>query len=253
MARFTTFFAIIDDHLEHSTHTEINKVRERVAALLIGEDDEEPEPGFYRQVYMIRQNALTCKMPPHLCEQFTDSIWSLMTSYGDEKSYTAANRPPPFPVFQLIRRHNSGGLPYAKYLSMQKNYRSLPDAVLRHPLILRMHDLCASLIGYQNDFISLPKELSRKGDIVNLIITVQSEFGLSLKDAYLKALEIHNDDLADFIALQNNLPDFGEWQRTTQAYVVDLGILVQGVYSWHSKNSGRYVPGAFVHLEIDAI
>lgn len=253
VARFSAFFAIIDDYMDHGTHTEISKVKERVAALLTGKDDKEPEPGFYRQVYMIRQNALTCKMPPHLYEQFTDSILDMMTGYGDEKRYIAANRPPPFPVFQMIRRISGGCLPYAKYLCMQKNYRSLPDAVLRHPVILRMHDICSSLVGYHNDFISLPKELSRKGDVVNLIITVQSEFGLSLRDAYLKALEIHNNDLADFIVLQNNLPDFGEWQRTAQAYVVDLGIMVQGVYSWHIKNSGRYIPGAFDHLGNDAI
>lgn len=249
VARFTAILAILDDYMDYRGRDELNKVKEEVSALLSGQNGSEPGPGFYRQMYMVRRDALTCGMPRHLYQQFVDSILSLMTGYGDEKQHNTAGRPPPWPVFQEIRRQTSGGVCYAKYMSMQKNYRLLPDRVLLHPMVLRMHDLVGSLIGYHNDFISLPKELSRKGDVINLIITVQHEFGLSLKEACRRALEIHDRDLEEFIRLQSNLPDFGEWQRTAQEYVTDLGIMVQGVYSWHTKNSGRYVPGAYVEPE----
>ncbi|KAM4057204.1 hypothetical protein HRG_004042 [Hirsutella rhossiliensis] len=85
--------------------------------------------------------------------------------FGDEKRHNAASRPAPFSAFQSIRRQTSGGLSYAKYLCMQKEYRCLPDRVLSHAVIIRMHELVATLIGYHNDFIWLLKELARKWDV----------------------------------------------------------------------------------------
>lgn len=249
IALFTAFLAILDDFMDRSGRDELQEVRDRMCALLTGVDDDEPEPGFYHQMYMIRQDALVCEMPPHLYQGFFDSILTLMTGFGDEKRYNAANRPAPFAAFESIRRQTSGGLPFARYLCMQKEYRRLPARVLGHATILRMHDLASTLIGYHNDFISLPKELACQGDVVNLVLTVQHELGLSLKEAYWKALEIHDAHLAEFVELQNNLLDFGEWQSAAQEYATDLGIMVQGVYSWHVKNTGRYSPGAYVEPE----
>lgn len=60
---------------------------------------------------------------------------------------------------------------------------------------------------------------------------------------------MNDNDLAEFIVLQNNLPAFREWQSMTQDYLADLGIMVQAVYSWHINNSGRYTPGAYVEPE----
>ncbi|KAM0431512.1 hypothetical protein ACHAPT_005490 [Fusarium lateritium] len=248
VARFAAFFAIIDDYMDKSSREEVQNIVRKVSAILVGEDSE-PNPGFFHQVHMVRQDALTCGMPQHLYQQFIDSVLSMMIGYSEEKKYNAAGTPPPLPVYKSIRQQTSGGTPFAKYLCMQKNFRYLPDGVLLHPTILRMHDLTGSLIGYHNDFISLPKELARKGDVVNLVMTVQREFGLSLKDACQEALRIHDEDLEEFIRLQNNLPDFGQWQQTAQEYVTDLGIMVQGVYSWHTKSTGRYVPGAYVEPE----
>jgi hypothetical protein len=68
VACLCVFFAIIDDYLDYCSCNELNKVNERVTALLTGMDDKEQELGFYHQVYMIRQDVLTCKMPLHLYE-----------------------------------------------------------------------------------------------------------------------------------------------------------------------------------------
>lgn len=34
-----------------------------------------------------------------------------------------------------------------------------------------------------------------------------------------------------------------------EQYATDVGVMVQGVYSWHIKNTGRYCPGAYVEPE----
>ncbi|UNI24970.1 hypothetical protein JDV02_010683 [Purpureocillium takamizusanense] len=249
IARFTAFLAILDDIMDHSEPNELNRVKERILDILAGKEHTQPPPGFYRQLYAIREEILGFHMPTRLFDQFVSSIRELMVGYAREKKYNGKNEAPPFAVYQSIRRQTSGGLCYAKYLCVHQNYRDLPDGVLSHPSILRMHDLVARIIGYQNDFISLPKELSRTGDAVNIVMSIQKESGLSLADAYTKALEVHNADLAEFIHLQSRLPDFGPWRLKTQGYVTDLGTLIQGVYAWHVKDTGRYAPGAYVEPE----
>ena len=249
VARFTAFFAIIDDFLDKSERDEFEKIMRRVTDILLGREDYRLDHGFYYQVRLIRQDALRCDAPLHLYRQFVDSVSSLIAAYGDEKRHNVAGKPPPLPVYQDIRRQTSGGVCYAKYLCLQKSYHSLPELVLRHPTILRMHDICGSLVGYHNDFVSLPKELARGGDVMNLVISVEFEFGLGIEDAHRKALELHDAHLNEFLYLQAKLPDFGEWHQTAMDYVKDLGTMVQGVYSWHIRSTGRYIPGAYVEPE----
>lgn len=249
IARFTAFLAILDDYMDRSDADDIRAVQNRIQVILRGQDQRIPEPGFYHQIHAIRQESLACGMGSHHFDEFISSIDDLMVGYAREKEYNAKNEPPPLATYQSIRRQTSGGLCYAKYLCMHRDYRTLPAKILRHPNILRLHDLAASIIGYHNDFISLPKELSRRGDVVNVVLSIQRDQDVELQKAYDEALQIHDYDLTEFMRLQNELPDFGQWQETARRYVGDLGVMIQGVYTWHVENTGRYVPGAYVEPE----
>ncbi|KAJ6780317.1 hypothetical protein PWT90_09913 [Aphanocladium album] len=251
VARFTSSLAILDDFLDKADLGELEQVCHRTTTLLRGLDENRPDyAGFFRQVYLVRQDALACGMPLHLYEHFVDAIAGLLMGYGAEKQHNAVDTAPSLNAYIKLRRQTSGGLCYAKYLCMQKNYRLLPDNVLQHSTILRMHELASLLIGYHNDFISLPKELARGGDVVNLVMVVQREFELgTLPQAWGRALAIHNDTLREFTRLQENLPDFGPWHQTATEYARDLGVMVQGVYAWHTNKTGRYVPGAHQEYE----
>ncbi|RJQ85486.1 terpene synthase family protein [Amycolatopsis panacis] len=250
VARFASSGAMLDDYFDHADHGEMGAIRKRIMALLSGAETVAPQDlGIYRQFQLIRQDARLCGMPEHLYRKFVIVIGTLLAGFQDEKRYIARNQPAPLPVLEVIRAETSGGLPFAKYLCMQKDYRALPDEVLEHPIVLRLHLLASRMIGWHNDIISLPKELSRKGDVINLVITLQHEHGVSIEDAYRMAVDFHDRDLDEFITLQDNLPVFGKWQRMAQEYVTDLGAMLQGVYSWHIKNSSRYRPGAYVEPE----
>ncbi|MGW6413041.1 terpene synthase family protein [Streptomyces vinaceus] len=251
VARFTAVGAMMDDYFDHVSHGEMNAIRQRIMALLSGTESIMPQDsGVYRQFHQLRQDAVACDMPTHLYEKFAIAIDRTLTGYQDEKRYIAQDHPAPLPVFEVIRGEcTSGGLPFAKYVCMQKDYRTLPDDVLEHPIVLRLHLLASRMIGWHNDIISLPKELSRKGDVINLVLTLQREHDVPIEDAYRLALDFHDRDLEEFLTLQGNLPVFGKWQRMAQEYVTGLGVMVQGVYSWHVENSQRYIPGAYVEPE----
>lgn len=250
VARLTSSGAMMDDYFDHSGPSEVSAARERIMALLTGQDTREPRDlGIYRQFYLLRQDALACGMPPRLYERFIDKTDDMITAYQNEKPYIAANRPPPLATFLVIRENSSGGAVFATYTAMADDFRTLPDAVLEHPIVRRLHALAGRLIGWHNDLISLPKELHRKGDVVNLVRVLQQEHEVDLEEAYHLALEFHDQDLDEFLVLCDNLPRFGACQDLVRSYTQALGVMIQGVYAWHVENSGRYVPGAYVEPE----
>src|SRR5690606_23881679 len=105
------------------------------------------------------------------------------------------------------------------------------------------------MIGVHNDIISLPKELSRKGDVINIVKVIHNENNVSWEEAYKMALDYHDKLLKEFKILHEHLPNFGRWQELAYDYVYTIGIMIQGVYAWHTNDKSRYVPGGYVEPE----
>ncbi|NLR62434.1 terpene synthase [Chitinophaga polysaccharea] len=250
LANFTANGAMMDDYWDHCSRNEMYEIANRITAILTGADTAEPtDNGIFHLFWVLRQDAIKCEMPQRLYDKYIASIHNLLIGYAEEKVYYRANTPPPLPVYLIIRQETSGGLPFCKYVAMQKNYRELPDDVLEHPHILRIHSLCAWMIGMHNDFISLPKELHREGDTMNLIKVIQHERKIPVSEAYMEALKTHDSYLDEFMLLHQHLPPFGKLQSTVYDYVQDLGIMVAGVYAWHTHDVSRYVNGGYVEGE----
>ncbi len=250
IARYTAAGAMMDDYLDHCGHDEMITIRDRIVALLTGEDPNEPADfGVFRQFWLLRREALACGMPDRLYLPFVDAIDRVLTGYADEKQWMAADTPPPLGVYLVLREDTSGAQPYAAYVCMEQNFRTLPDRVLRHPHVQRMHRLISRLIGMHNDLISLPKEMGRRGDVINIVRVMQKEHDVSIADAAGKALALHDAYLDQFITLGQHLPDFGPWQDLAVRYVRSLGIMVQGVWAWHTNDRERYVPSGYVEGE----
>lgn len=242
--------AMLDDYFDHCTYDEMYAVRERCTALMNGQDRKEPtDHGIFRQFYLLRQYAIKCAMPQGLYDRFIASIHNMLLGFQDEKRYMSTNTIPPLPIYLILREDTSGGLPFCKYVAMQRDFRRLPDIVLEHPHILRLHTLASLMIGLHNDIISLPKELNRKGDVINIVKVMHNENKVSWEDAYMMAMDFHDKLLDEFKALHEHLPSFGQWQELTYDYVHTIGIMVQGVYAWHTNDRSRYVPGGYVEPE----
>lgn len=242
--------AMLDDYFDHCTYDEMYAIRERCTALLNGLDKKEPtDHGIFRQFYLLRQRAIKCNMPQGLYDKFIVAIHNMLLGFQDEKRYMSANTIPPLPVYLVLREDTSGGLPFCKYVAMQRDFRHLPDSVLVHPHILRLHTLAALMIGVHNDIISLPKELNRKGDVINIVKVMHNENKVSWEEAYMMAMDFHDKLLDEFKVLHEHLPSFGQWQELAYDYVHTIGIMIQGVYAWHTNDKSRYVPGGYVEPE----
>jgi hypothetical protein len=250
LANYAANGAMMDDYWDRCTHEEMTEISKRIIALLTGEDLKEPiDNGIFHQFWILRQDAIKCGMPEYLYQKYVNAIRDVFQGYSDERVYYRANVIPTLAVYMLIRNATSGAHPFCWYVAMQKDYRQLPDNVFDHPHILRLHTICSILIGIHNDIISLPKELSREEDTMNLVKVLKQEHNISIHDAYMMALDIHDNYLNEFLVLHKNLPQFGKWQEMAYDYVQDLGIMVAGVYAWHTNDTTRYVNGGYVEGE----
>lgn len=250
IASYAANGAMMDDYFDHCSYDEMYRIRERSMALLSGEDKNElTDHGIFHQFYLLKQRAVKCGMPQRLYDKFIASIHNVLVGYQDEKRYMSANVIPPLPVYLILREDTSGALPFCVYVAMQKDFRRLPDIVLEHTHIRRLHTLAALMIGAHNDIISLPKELNRKGDVINIVKVMHHENNVSWEEAYRMAMDFHDSLLKEFMTLHEHLPNFGQWQEMAYDYVHTIGIMIQGVYAWHTNDRARYVPGGYVEPE----
>ncbi|SDR06844.1 hypothetical protein SAMN05421664_3383 [Chryseobacterium soldanellicola] len=250
LASYAANGAMMDDYWDRCSSKEMDEICNRTMALLNGDDSNEPtDNGISHQFWILRQDCLQCEMPERLYKKFIKTIHDVLIGYSYERVYYRTNTIPPLAVFLIIREATSGAHPFCQYVAMQKEYRQFPDEILEHPHIKRLHTLCALMIGIHNDIISLPKELHREEDTMNLVKVLQQEHKISTKDAYMMALELHDNYLKEFLILQQYLPPFDKWQDMVYNYVQDLGIMVAGVYAWHTNDTTRYVNGGYVDGE----
>ena len=251
IARYAATGAMLDDYMDRVTPDEMTAARKRIMDLLTGINDKEPTnpaDGIFRQFYLFRRDALACDIPAQHYRPIIEAIDQVLLGYSWEKTYVARNEPPPLPLYFLIREHTSGVYPFTKYVCLQKDWRKLPADVLNHPIILRLHQLCSRMVGIHNDLFSLPKELAREGDVMNLVLVLHKSRGISIEQSYLLALQQHDEFLDEFLLLQENLPDFGRWQSSVDEYIVALGTTAQGLLHYH-LNATRYTAGMYVEPE----
>lgn len=63
---------------------------------------------------------------------------------------------------------------------------------------------------------------------------------ISLEEAIEQARIVHDNDVAEFVVLQNNLPDFGEWNERTAKVVEYLSLMISGLNTWYLNDTLRY-------------
>ncbi len=141
----------------------------------------------------------------------------------------------------------------SEYLAMRQfnNFRPCPtltDSIGGYELPADLHALPAmqrviALAGnattVMNDLYSYTKELDARGKHLNLPVVIAEKEGLSDKDAYLKAVEVHNALMHDFEAAAAELAATCPDPRLLR-YLRGMAVWVDGNHYWHQTNTYRY-------------
>jgi hypothetical protein len=243
-ARYMLSGFVLDDCLEHNSFQEMDIVRERIVAILNGTQHISPQDNaLYREVAKLRDELI--HLPEEWYKRFIESINNTLRGIQDENIYKKDNQFPPLVHLRLIREQSVAVHPLSLLIILEQDGVMLPADVFDHPVMQYLRTLTARMLADQNDFVSLPKELTR-GDkeIINIVLSIRHEENISLRDAYRKAMDFHYRDLADFITLQKSLPPFGIYQEAAETYVLYLTAIIQGISTW-TTNNYRYSSGGY--------
>ncbi|MGW5348463.1 family 2 encapsulin nanocompartment cargo protein terpene cyclase [Streptomyces sp. NPDC004050] len=141
----------------------------------------------------------------------------------------------------------------SEYLAMRQfnNFRPCPtitDTVGGYELPAELHALPAmqrviALAGnattIANDLYSYTKELDARGKHLNLPVVIAEREGLSGKEAYLKAVEVHNELMHEFEAAAAELAATCPDPRVAR-FLRGVAVWVDGNHYWHMTNTYRY-------------
>ncbi|MEV8396245.1 MULTISPECIES: family 2 encapsulin nanocompartment cargo protein terpene cyclase [unclassified Streptomyces] len=115
----------------------------------------------------------------------------------------------------------------------------LPADLHAQPATQRVIALAGNATTIVNDLYSYTKELASPGRHLNLPVVLAERENLSDREAYLKAVEVHNDLMRDFeaeaAALSAACP-----VPTVQRFVRGVAAWVDGNHYWHQTNTYRY-------------
>ncbi|MGW2839466.1 family 2 encapsulin nanocompartment cargo protein terpene cyclase [Streptomyces sp. NPDC001493] len=140
-----------------------------------------------------------------------------------------------------------------EYLAMRQfnNFRPCPtitDTVGGYELPADLHAradmqkviaLAGNATTIVNDLYSYMKELDSPGLHLNLPVVIAEREGLSERDAYLKAVEVHNDLMHDFEAEAAALAEACPAPQV-QRFLRGVAAWVDGNHYWHRSNTFRY-------------
>lgn len=114
----------------------------------------------------------------------------------------------------------------------------LPNYIVVHPFIQQARILGGDLFAWSNDLISLEKEM-RDDEGLNLVLVIQNERKCSMEAAFDEAVQMYNSRVEEFVALYNNIPDFGVYTPVVKKFLEGQGLWISGYLNWF-EDTKRY-------------
>ncbi|MET9956343.1 family 2 encapsulin nanocompartment cargo protein terpene cyclase [Streptomyces sp. NPDC006339] len=115
----------------------------------------------------------------------------------------------------------------------------LPADLHAQPAMQRVIALAGNATTIVNDLYSYTKELASPGKHLNLPVVIAEREGLSDKEGYLKAVEVHNDLMHAFEAEAAELAAACP-VPTVLRFLKGVAVWVDGNHYWHQTNTYRY-------------
>jgi 2-methylisoborneol synthase len=170
----------------------------------------------------------------------------LHMGYLAEASWSIDGVVPELPEYLMTRQYNSFR-PCLSIVDAIDGY-VLPADLHDHPKVQQVIALASLATTLVNDLYSYTKELRTPQPHVNLPTVIQHHEKLPPNEAYLKAIDIHNDVMHRFeeesLACVAELPN-----PLTARFLKGVADWLDGNHWWHATNSRRYTLPGFLPAE----
>lgn len=137
------------------------------------------------------------------------------------------------------RQYGSGANLGTDFVELTENAALTVD-VLQNEKVRNLTYLARVLVCWANDLYSVNREL-KCGDRFSLVLAVHHEQNLKLEDAIQEVAKIHDDEMRQFLNLEQQLPSFNEEiDEKIRCYVKGLRYYVRGNIDWSISDTKRY-------------
>ncbi|WP_405851373.1 family 2 encapsulin nanocompartment cargo protein terpene cyclase [Streptomyces sp. NBC_00090] len=181
--------------------------------------------------YFVRQST------PSQADRFRHDMARLHMGYLAEAAWAQTDHTPEVWEYLVMRQYNNFR-PCPTITDTVGGYE-LPTDLHAQPAMQRVLALAGNASTIVNDLYSYTKELASPGRHLNLPVVIAEREKLSEKDAYLKAVEVHNDLMRDFEAEAAALAEACPVPSVLR-FLRGVAVWVDGNHYWHQTNTYRY-------------
>ncbi|WP_415948387.1 family 2 encapsulin nanocompartment cargo protein terpene cyclase [Streptomyces sp. KLOTTS4A1] len=190
-----------------------------------------------RRAYRSAMEYFTGQASPSQTDRYRHDMARLHLGYLAEAAWAQEEHVPEVWEYLAMRQFNNFR-PCPTITDTVGGYE-LPADLHARPEMQRVIALAGNATTIVNDLYSYTKELESPGRHLNLPVVIAEREGLSAKEAYLKAVEVHNDLMHTFeaeaaaLAVACPLPSVLRFLR-------GVAVWVDGNHYWHMTNTYRY-------------
>lgn len=231
-ADWTTLFCLLDDRIERMAGPA--EVCALLATLLAGFAPHTPptDDPYQRACVDLRERILAAG--PAALERFRAAVRDLFAAFVTEASERASGHIPALDRY-LPLREQTVGLHVEFVLGELVDAIDLTPAERADPRRRELARLASDLVGWANDLYTHEKEIEA-GDAHNLVFVLARADHLPLAAAVDRAVAMHDEALARFLALAAD-PTTPSLHR----YATMLTAWIRGHLDW-GRETGRYAP-----------
>ncbi|MQY11751.1 2-methylisoborneol synthase [Streptomyces sp. RB5] len=190
-----------------------------------------------RRAYASAMDYFVRQATPSQADRFRHDMARLHMGYLAEAAWAEAEHIPEVWEYLAMRQFNNFR-PCPTITDTVGGYE-LPADLHAQPAVQRVIALAGNATTVVNDLYSYTKELKSPGVHLNLPVVIARREGLGERDAYLKAIDVHNDLMHTFeteaaeLAAASPLPSVLRFLR-------GVAVWVDGNHYWHQTNTYRY-------------
>ncbi len=190
-----------------------------------------------RRAYRSAMEYFRQAASPSQADRFRHDMARLHMGYLAEAAWAQTEHVPEVWAYLAMRQFNNFR-PCPTITDTVGGYE-LPADLHAQPAMQRVIALAGNATTIVNDLYSYTKELASPGRHLNLPVVIAEREGVGDREAYLKAVDVHNDLMHDFeaeaAALAAACP-----VPSVQRFLRGVAAWVDGNHYWHQTNTYRY-------------
>ncbi|MFG2332043.1 family 2 encapsulin nanocompartment cargo protein terpene cyclase [Streptomyces sp. NPDC048604] len=190
-----------------------------------------------RRAYRSAMEYFVQLATPSQADRFRHDMARLHMGYLAEAAWAETEHVPEVWEYLAMRQFNNFR-PCPTITDTVGGYE-LPADLHASPAMQRVIALAGNATTVVNDLYSYTKEQKSPGLHLNLPVVIAEREGVSEKDAYLKAVEVHNDLMRTFEAEAAELAAACP-VPTVLRFLKGVAAWVDGNHYWHQTNTYRY-------------